>query len=210
MPGEDASRGKDFDFDAIYGRSTSRWDPEKEKAKEKTSSWGPPGANIFVGGMPYSYDKAKAKELFAQHGTILSISMGKPGLAFISYKEPKQASCAIVALDSLRLEGRTLSVIISKDQCVATDASDSENEEDEDSQDDANMPPLSFSGRTTKAEQVMQARHSDRRTAILILHDSTPVHFSSKTRRLNSGIGKIKTSSAACVEARSIFTRVAR
>jgi RNA recognition motif-containing protein len=153
MPSDGAGADKDFDFDEIYGRSTSRWDPEKEKKKEANkSTWGPPGANIFASGMPYSFDKAKIKDLFAEHGKILSVLLRKTGSAYISFEAPKQASCAIVAIDSLRLEGRSLSVTISKDQYIAEDSSASDDEDEE--EDDDNMPPLSFSGRTTKAQQV--------------------------------------------------------
>ena len=40
----------DFDFDAIYGRNTSRWDPDCDKSVDQkySGSHGPPAANLFV------------------------------------------------------------------------------------------------------------------------------------------------------------------
>jgi RNA recognition motif-containing protein len=71
---------------------------------------------LYAGGLPYSVDNARLKEIFAPYGEVLSenvimdkISGRSKGFGFVEMEE-ESANAAIQALNGKEYEGRTLTV----------------------------------------------------------------------------------------------------
>ena len=71
---------------------------------------------IYVGNLPYTATEDELRELFAEHGSVESISVitdretGRPrGFAFVEMS-PEEADAAIESLDGHSLGGRSLRV----------------------------------------------------------------------------------------------------
>ncbi len=76
-----------------------------------------PGQRLFVGNLSWSVDSEKLKELFAQHGTVQSVTVleGK-GFGFVEMSTQEEAEKAKTALNGTELMGRTLNVDDAKPQ----------------------------------------------------------------------------------------------
>ncbi len=71
---------------------------------------------LYVGNLPFSATEGDVRELFAQHGEVISVSLisdretGRPrGFGFVEM-ESSAASAAIEALNGAELDGRALKV----------------------------------------------------------------------------------------------------
>jgi RNA recognition motif-containing protein len=76
---------------------------------------------IFVGGLPYSVTDDQLQELFTPHGTVESAKVIRDrytdrsrGFGFVEMSTPEEAQTAIDALNGTELEGRTLTVNMSR------------------------------------------------------------------------------------------------
>jgi RNA recognition motif-containing protein len=72
---------------------------------------------IYVGNMNYDTTEDQLQELFAQHGTILSVNIvrdrytNRPkGFAFVEMEKEEEANAAISALNNTEVDGRALRV----------------------------------------------------------------------------------------------------
>ncbi|MEJ2663934.1 MAG: RNA-binding protein [Spirochaetia bacterium] len=72
---------------------------------------------IYVGNMNYNTTETQLQDLFAQHGTVLSVNIvrdrytNRPkGFAFVEMEEASSADAAISALNNMELDGRELRV----------------------------------------------------------------------------------------------------
>ena len=79
---------------------------------------------IYVGNLPFSATDAELRELFAQHGTVESVSIitdrdtGRPrGFGFVTMGSPEEAQKAIDALNGATLDGRNLTVNEARPKC---------------------------------------------------------------------------------------------
>ena len=69
---------------------------------------------LYVGNLPFSATEDEVRELFAKHGTVLSVNLitdrdtGRPrGFGFVEMEDP---AAAMTALDGYEFGGRTLRV----------------------------------------------------------------------------------------------------
>eukprot|EP00792_Barthelona_sp_PAP020_P004506 TRINITY_DN2170_c0_g1_i1.p1 TRINITY_DN2170_c0_g1~~TRINITY_DN2170_c0_g1_i1.p1 ORF type:complete len:253 (-),score=69.48 TRINITY_DN2170_c0_g1_i1:99-857(-) len=93
-----------------------------EKTEEPAEAkLGPPGANIFVYGIPLNVFEKRFAQLFAPYGTILSIKLSSTKDAnvtvkhgFVSYSTPQEADAAIHALNNYNFNGNILKVSVRK------------------------------------------------------------------------------------------------
>jgi RNA recognition motif-containing protein len=76
---------------------------------------------IYVGGLPYSVTDDQLSELFASHGTVESAKVitdkytdRSRGFGFVEMSTQAEAEQAIQALNGTELEGRSLTVNVSK------------------------------------------------------------------------------------------------
>lgn len=76
---------------------------------------------LFVGGLPYSVTDDQLHELFAAHGTVESATVvvdrdtdRSRGFGFVEMSSEEEAQRAIAALNGSELQGRNLTVNISK------------------------------------------------------------------------------------------------
>jgi len=76
---------------------------------------------LFVGGLPYSVTDDQLRELFAAHGTVESATVvvdrytdRSRGFGFVEMSSEEEAQRAIAALNGSELQGRNLTVNISK------------------------------------------------------------------------------------------------
>jgi cold-inducible RNA-binding protein len=76
---------------------------------------------LYVGGLPYSVTDAQLQQLFAGHGTVESAkvimdrdSNRSRGYGFVEMGTQEEAEKAIAALNSTQMEGRSITVNISK------------------------------------------------------------------------------------------------
>lgn len=76
---------------------------------------------LFVGGLPYSIDSQKLKDLFTQFGQVLSATVitdkytnQSKGFGFVEMQDDKQAQEAIKKLEGSELEGRRLGVSVAR------------------------------------------------------------------------------------------------
>ena len=76
---------------------------------------------LYVGGLPYSVTDEKLTELFESHGTVESAKVitdrytdRSRGFGFVEMSTQEEAEQAIQALNGTELEGRNLTVNISK------------------------------------------------------------------------------------------------
>ena len=74
-------------------------------------------AKIYVGNLPFSADEAAVRDLFAQHGTVESVSLpvdretGRPrGFGFVEMTSDDDAQKAIDMCNGKDFGGRTLTV----------------------------------------------------------------------------------------------------
>lgn len=72
---------------------------------------------IYVGGLSYSTTEDKLKELFEEHGKVVSATIIKDrdtsqskGFGFVEMEEIKEGQNAIKALNNKELDGRSLMV----------------------------------------------------------------------------------------------------
>ena len=72
--------------------------------------------DIYVGNLPFSATEDEVRELFEQHGTVISVKLitdretGRPrGFGFVEMESP-EADSAIEALNGADLNGRALRV----------------------------------------------------------------------------------------------------
>jgi RNA recognition motif-containing protein len=70
---------------------------------------------IYVGNLPFSATEDQVRDLFAQHGSVASVSLvtdretGRPrGFGFVEMDDGAEA--AISALNNVEMDGRTLNV----------------------------------------------------------------------------------------------------
>ena len=75
------------------------------------------GKNIYVGNLPHSIGEGELKELFAQQGTVDSVTVIRDndtgrsrGFGFVEMATEEEALKAIEALNAYSLEGRNLTV----------------------------------------------------------------------------------------------------
>ena len=76
---------------------------------------------IFVGGLPYSVTDDQLQELFTPHGAVESAKVIRDrytdrsrGFGFVEMTTTEEAQTAIDALNGTELEGRTLTVNMSR------------------------------------------------------------------------------------------------
>lgn len=76
---------------------------------------------LFVGGLSYSVTDAQLSELFQSHGTVESAKVitdrdtdRSRGFGFVEMSTQQEAEQAIQALNGTEIEGRTLTVNVSK------------------------------------------------------------------------------------------------
>ena len=76
---------------------------------------------LYVGGLPYSVTDDRLHELFSAHGTVESANVitdrysdQSRGFGFVEMSTQEEAEQAIAALNGTELEGRSLTVNISK------------------------------------------------------------------------------------------------
>ena len=68
-------------------------------------------AKLYVGNLNYDLDEEKLKEMFSEHGNVLSVQIiGGKGFGFVEMETPEAAQAAKDALDGTELEGRQLRV----------------------------------------------------------------------------------------------------
>jgi RNA recognition motif-containing protein len=72
---------------------------------------------LYVGNLPYSADEAQLQDLFAQAGTVDTVSVVRDretgrarGFAFVEMASDEDAQQAINQLNSYQLDGRALTV----------------------------------------------------------------------------------------------------
>lgn len=88
---------------------------------------GPPGANLFVYGIPDSYQDADLEALFANFGTVVSAKVQidlttqrSKGFGFVSFDTVQNAQTAIASMDGYQVGNRKLSVRVKKGEPGAT------------------------------------------------------------------------------------------
>jgi RNA recognition motif-containing protein len=76
---------------------------------------------LYVGGLPYSVTDEQLTELFEPHGTVESAKVitdrypdRSGGFGFVEMSTQAEAEAAIAALNGTELEGRSLTVNVSK------------------------------------------------------------------------------------------------
>ena len=76
---------------------------------------------LYVGGLPYSVTDEQLHELFAAHGTVESAKVitdrytdRSRGFGFVEMSTPEECQAAIEALNGTELEGRSLTVNMSR------------------------------------------------------------------------------------------------
>ena len=76
---------------------------------------------LYVGGLPYSVTDEKLVELFQSHGTVESAKVvtdrytdQSRGFGFVEMSTQQEAEQAIQALNGTQIEGRSLTVNVSK------------------------------------------------------------------------------------------------
>jgi RNA recognition motif-containing protein len=76
---------------------------------------------LYVGGLPYSVTDEQLSELFEPHGTVESAKVvtdrytdRSRGFGFVEMSTQAEAEAAIQALNGTELEGRSLTVNVSK------------------------------------------------------------------------------------------------
>jgi RNA recognition motif-containing protein len=76
---------------------------------------------LYVGGLAYSVTDAQLQQLFASHGTVESAkvitdreSSRSRGFGFVEMSTQEEAEKAIASLNGTQLEGRNLTVNLSK------------------------------------------------------------------------------------------------
>jgi RNA recognition motif-containing protein len=76
---------------------------------------------LYVGGLPYSVTDEQLTELFEPHGTVESAKVitdrytdRSRGFGFVEMSTQAEAEAAIAALNGTELEGRSLTVNVSK------------------------------------------------------------------------------------------------
>ena len=76
---------------------------------------------LYVGGLPYSVNDDRLRDLLTPHGTVESASVvmdkmtdRSRGFGFVEMGPPEQAEKAISALNGPQLEGRTLTANLAK------------------------------------------------------------------------------------------------
>ena len=74
-------------------------------------------AKIYVGNLPFTASEPDVRALFAQHGTVESVSLptdretGRPrGFGFVEMSNSHEAEQAIAALNGANLGGRAINV----------------------------------------------------------------------------------------------------
>jgi RNA recognition motif-containing protein len=77
----------------------------------------PMGAKLYVGGLPYAATEQQVSDLFAQHGTVVSVRVimdkftgQSRGFGFVEMSSDAEAQAAISALNGAQMGGRTLTV----------------------------------------------------------------------------------------------------
>ena len=75
---------------------------------------------LYVGNLPFSASEDEVRELFAQHGTVISVNLindrdtGRPrGFGFV---EMEDHTAAMSALDGYEMDGRNLRVNIAEEK----------------------------------------------------------------------------------------------
>jgi len=75
------------------------------------------GKRVFVGNLPFSATEDQLRELFAQHGDVVSAEIVKDkftersrGFAFVEMASDEAATAAVAALNQYQMDGRPLTV----------------------------------------------------------------------------------------------------
>jgi RNA recognition motif-containing protein len=75
------------------------------------------GKRVFVGNLPFSATEDQLRELFSQHGEVVSAEIVKDkftersrGFAFVEMATEEAAAAAVAALNQHQLDGRPLTV----------------------------------------------------------------------------------------------------
>ena len=75
------------------------------------------GAKLFVGNLPWSVGDDELKELFAEHGELVSATVvtnrynGRSrGFGFVEFESADDADAAIEAMQGVEVDGRELNV----------------------------------------------------------------------------------------------------
>ncbi len=75
------------------------------------------GKRVFVGNLPFSATEDQLRDLFAQHGEVVSAEIVKDkftersrGFAFVEMATDEAAAAAVAALNQYQMDGRPLTV----------------------------------------------------------------------------------------------------
>lgn len=75
------------------------------------------GKRVFVGNLPFSATDDQLRELFSQHGEVVSAEIVKDkftersrGFAFVEMATEEAAAAAVAALNQHQMDGRSLTV----------------------------------------------------------------------------------------------------
>lgn len=75
------------------------------------------GKRVFVGNLPFNATEDQLRELFSQHGEVVSAEMVKDkftersrGFAFVEMATDEAAAAAVAALNQHQMDGRPLTV----------------------------------------------------------------------------------------------------
>ncbi|MBN2464358.1 RNA-binding protein [candidate division WOR-3 bacterium] len=75
------------------------------------------GKRVFVGNLPFSATEDQLRELFSQHGEVVSAEIVKDkftersrGFAFVEMATDEAAAAAVAALNQHQMDGRPLTV----------------------------------------------------------------------------------------------------
>lgn len=79
------------------------------------------GAKLFVGNLPWSVDDDELRELFAEHGDLVSATVvtnrynGRSrGFGFVEFESADDADAAVEAMQGVEVDGRAINVDMAK------------------------------------------------------------------------------------------------
>ena len=144
MSGDEASDAALFD--SLYaGREVVRGSSEAESSLI--------GRRLFVRGLPYGLAKPEIRRMLSEYGQVERVETWKArrGVCMVDYATAREASRCLTALDGKQGRVRLSANVerIFRDDGASDDEDDREEEEEE-------GPPLTFSGRGTRADAERQ------------------------------------------------------
>eukprot|EP00239_Pterosperma_sp_CCMP1384_P012659 CAMPEP_0197865468 /NCGR_PEP_ID=MMETSP1438-20131217/43686_1 /TAXON_ID=1461541 /ORGANISM="Pterosperma sp., Strain CCMP1384" /LENGTH=185 /DNA_ID=CAMNT_0043483945 /DNA_START=369 /DNA_END=927 /DNA_ORIENTATION=- len=113
-----ASRDNEVDPDSSVGSKVA---PSKDP--EPTKPQVPPDAQLFVFGIPTSWNREELLAMFSEYGNVVEATIGvekstgrSRGFGFVDFSEPSEASKAMKEADAKWIEGKRLKVTLRGDQ----------------------------------------------------------------------------------------------